>query len=164
MEIKQKIAAKAVFILVALIWACGLNAQDLTKVDNSVFPDTVLVAPNPPKAIKGWEMSEIDGSSVLIGEYPGKILKFQFEGDAVGIAVVGSPESGIIEYSVDNYPWQKQDLFVEEKEGVLELFFTIDSGLKAQKHMLQIRLTDEKNAESAGRKCMLKHFYFNKAE
>jgi hypothetical protein len=30
--------------------------------------------------------------------------------------------------------------------------------------MLQIRLTDEENAESTGNKCVLRYFYFNETE
>ena len=48
---------------------------------------------------------------MLVGEYPGKIIKFAFEGNAVGIAVAAGPDAGIIEYSIDDQPWQKLDLF-----------------------------------------------------
>jgi len=132
-------------------------AQD--KMNPEIFPDPVVVAPDPPKSIKGWKMQDYEGDSVLVGEYPGKILKFQFEGSAVGVAVVSGMHSGIIEYSVDNYPWQKQDLYVSGQEQVS--YFTLESNLKPRKHMLQIRLTEEKNPASNGTKCVLKAFYFN---
>jgi hypothetical protein len=102
---------------------------------------------------------------MLVGNYPGKIIKFQFEGNAVGIAVAAGPDAGIIEYSIDGLRWQKKDLFTQwSKNLYLPWFYTLDSGLKNKKHTLQIRLTDEKNPESTGNKCIIRYFYFNKAD
>ncbi len=137
------------------IWSAAI-AQD--KVDSEVFPKPVFIAPNPPKAIKGWKMSDYEGDAVLIGNFPGKILKFEFEGTAVGVEVVSGPGSGIIEYSVDNYLWQKKDLFAPDEQV---RYFTLEPELKTQKHMLQIRLTDDKNPAAKGNKCVLKSFYVN---
>lgn len=162
MEIKHNILFKAILLIFALIFAAEIQAQDVTAIDKEIFPNPVFVQPDPPKPVKGWEMTDQAGNKVLEGEYPGRILKFQFEGDAVGIAVLSNSQSGIIEYSVDNYPWQKKDLYVDTIEVSNQAyFFTLETGLKAQKHMLQIRLTDEKNDKSAGKKCALTHFYFN---
>jgi len=99
---------------------------------------------------------------ILEGEFPGKIIKFQFKGNAVGIAVAAGPDSGIIEFSVDNSPWQKQDLFTQWSKNLhLPWYYTLATGLKSGKHMLQIRLTDEKNQESVGNICRIRYFYFN---
>jgi hypothetical protein len=135
----------------------------------------ILVMPNPPKPIKGWKMFEswnpADGQGtrdnyinvpMLVGDYPGKIIKFQFEGNAVGIAVAAGPDAGIIEYSIDESDWKRQDLFTQwSKNLYLPWFYTLGSGLKSGKHTLQIRLTNEKNPESTGNKCVLRYFYFN---
>ena len=161
MEITTKIVTQAVLLFAVLFCSWGIKAQEVEKIDPAIFPDPVLVAPDPPKAIKGWKMGELEGSDVLIGEYPGKILKFQFEGDAVGIVVAGTTEAGIIEYSVDNYPWQKKDLFMEGMDEKQQVYFTLETGLKPQKHMLQLRLSEESNPKSTGQKCLLQYFYFN---
>lgn len=148
------------YIIIALmslfIWNAALAQH---QPDPDVFSKPVFVAPNPPKAVKGWEMHDYEGDAVLIGQYPAKILKFEFEGSAVGIAVISGPQSGIIEYSVDNYPWQKKDLFAASDAQLRH--FTLEADLKPRKHMLQIRLADEKNPDSKGTKCVLKSFYFN---
>ncbi len=147
-------------------------------LDKFSYSNGILVEPNPPKPIKGWKMVEnwnpADGKGtranyvnvpMLVGEYPGKIIKFEFKGNAVGIAVAAGPDAGIIEYSIDDSDWQKQDLFTQwSKNLYLPWFYTLGSGLKSGKHMLQIRLTDEKNAESTGNKCVLRYFYFNETE
>jgi len=147
-------------------------------LDKYLYSNGILVKPNPPKKIKGWEMVENwnpeDGKNtrfnyvnvpMLVGEYPGKILKFQFKGNAVGIAVAAGPNAGIIEYSVDESDWKKMDLFTQwSKNLYLPWFYTLGSGLKSGKHTLQIRLTREKNVESTGNKCVLRYFYFNGTE
>jgi len=147
-------------------------------LDKFSYSNGILVEPNPPKPIKGWKMVEnwnpADGKGtranyvnvpMLVGEYPGKIIKFEFKGNAVGIAVAAGPDAGIIEYSIDDSDWQKQDLFTQwSKNLYLPWFYTLGTGLKSGKHMLQIRLTNEKNAESTGNKCVLRYFYFNETE
>ncbi len=162
--------------------------SDLTKntvmaelplpLDKYAYSNGILVEPNPPKPIKGWEYvanwnpNDSKGTRanyvnvpMLVGEYPGKIIKFQFEGNAAGIAVAAGPDAGIIEYSIDNSDWKKQDLFTRWSKNLhLPWFYTLGSGLKNGKHTLQIRLTDEKNEENTGNKCVLRYFYFNKAE
>ena len=99
---------------------------------------------------------------MLVGEYPGKVIKFHFEGNTVGIAVAAGPDAGIIEYSIDNSDWQKQDLFTRHSNHLyLPWYFTLANGLKNRKHILQIRLIEERNPKSKGNKCVLRYFYFN---
>jgi len=149
-----------------------------TAIDKFSYSNGILVEPNPPKAIKGWEFVEnwkpendkgtrsiYVNVPMLVGDYPGKIIKFQFKGNAVGIAVAAGPDAGIIEYSVDNSDWKKQDLFTTWSQNLyLPWYLTLDSGLKNGKHTLQIRLTDEKNPESSGTKCIIRYFYFNEMD
>ena len=155
--------------------AAGVMPEPLDKYS---YSNGVLVEPNPPKPIKGWEMVEnwnpADGKGtranyvnvpMLVGDYPGKILKFQFKGNAVGIAVAAGPDAGIIEYSIDESDWKKMDLFTQWSKNLhLPWFYTLGSGLKSGKHTLQIRLTDEKNPESVGNKCVVRYFYFNETD
>lgn len=163
MEVKRKI----VLLVFVLTLAIASNAQSYDKIDLSVFPNVQFVQPDPPKQIKGWTFIETpEGDELVVsqlaGDYPAKILKFQFQGDAVGIAVISSSDSGIIEFSVDNQPWQKRDLYVDNTRAVR--YFTLEPELKAAKHMLQLRISSQKNPESDGYKCVLTQFYFNKTE
>ncbi len=142
------------------------------------YSNGILTEPKPPKPIKGWEFvenwkpennigtrSNYVNVPMLVGDYPGKIIKFQFKGNAVGIAVAAGPDAGIIEYSVDNSDWKKQDLFTEWSQNLyLPWFYTLDSGLKSKKHTLQIRITDEKNPKSTGTKCIIRYFYYNQTD
>ena len=148
------------------------------NLDKYSYSKGILIEPNPPKPIKGWKMigkwNPEDGKGtrdnyinvpMLVGDYPGKIIKFQFKGNAVGIAVAAGPDAGILEYSVDNSDWQKKDLFTQwSKNLYLPWFYTLDSGLKNGKHTLQVRLTKDKNPESVGNKCIVRYFYVNEME
>ncbi|NQU52404.1 MAG: hypothetical protein HQ522_07680 [Bacteroidetes bacterium] len=143
--------------------------------DNANYCNGVLVEPNPPRNIKGWTLVEnwkpekkvgtranFTNVPMLVGEYPGKIIKFDFKGNAVGIAVAAGPDAGIIEFSIDNSEWQQQDLFSQwSKQLYLPWYYTLATGLKSKKHTLQIRLIENKNPESTGNKCVLRYFYFN---
>ena len=162
-------------------WSSGFvdeNSVDIEitePLDNANYDNGILVEPNPSKNIKGWEMvgnwkpthkigtrANYTNVPMLVGEYPGKVLKFHFEGNTVGIAVAAGPDAGIIEYSIDNSDWQKQDLFSKwSKQLYLPWYYTLATGLKNKKHTLQIRLSEEKNPESVGNKCVLRYFYYN---
>ena len=157
---------KLLFILLCVVSGFYLNAQESQEIEKAIFTDIVFAKPNPPKSIKGWEMVELENNeSALVGEYPGKIIKFQFRGDAVGIEVETTPEAGIIEYSIDASEWKMADLytpFIDKKQT--SLFYTLGKDLKNRKHTLQIRLIEEKNTESAGNKCIIRRFYYNAPE
>ncbi len=162
-------------------WSSGFTNDKITNIDipkpldNGNYENGNLVEPSLSKKIKGWERIEnwtpefevgtranYTHVPMLVGEYPGKVIKFHFEGNAVGIAVAAGPDAGIIEYSIDNSDWQKQDLFSKwSKQLYLPWYYTLATGLKNKKHTLQIRLSDEKNPESKGNKCVLRYFYFN---
>ncbi|HKJ80095.1 MAG TPA: SGNH/GDSL hydrolase family protein [Prolixibacteraceae bacterium] len=165
-------------------WATDFSNKKITKVeipkpvDSYSYGRGYLVEPNPPGTINGWEMVEnwrpADGAStrenytnvsMLIGTYPGQIIKFPFKGNAVGIAVAAGPDAGIIEYSVDGAAWQQLDLFTKWSKNLhLPWYYTLASGLKNRKHMLQMRMADENNRKSKGNICRLRYFYFNGAE
>ena len=145
-------------------------------IEPDCYNNGVLVEPNPSKKIKGWEMVKnwqpADGKNtranyvnvpMLVGSYPGEIIKFHFKGNAVGIAVAAGPDAGIIEYSVDNKPWKRQDLFTQWSEGLhLPWYYTLCNGLKARRHTMQIKLTSDTNEKSTGNICRIRYFYFNR--
>ena len=177
----QKIYANSIKTFLDTAWKTIIVNRKITysekpePIDIANYNNGILVEPNPPKPIKGWEMVEnwIPEAEVgiranyinvpmLVGNYPSKIIKFNFEGNAVGIAVAAGPDAGIIEYSIDNSDWTKQDLFTKwSTQLYLPWYYTLATGLKSKKHTLQIRLIEEKNSQSTGNKCVLRYFYFN---
>lgn len=145
-------------------------------LDNGNYGGGVLVDINNAILGKGWNIIEnwkpLDGTGtrknyvdvpMLVGNSTEGTIKFQFVGSAVGIAVAAGIDAGIIEYRIDNGPWQKQDLFTNwSKHLHLPWYYTLSTGLKNQKHTLRIRITENKNSQSAGTACRIRYFYVNK--
>ncbi len=99
---------------------------------------------------------------MLIAEGSGGTLKFDFLGNAVGIAVASGLDAGIIEYRIDKGAWQKQDLFTQWSSQLhLPWFYTLGYGMNQGKHRLEIRVLSEKNNQSKGTACRIRHFYVN---
>lgn len=154
-------------LLTGILFVGSLFAQE--KPDPHVFDNPFLINPNPPKSIKGWTFVEPQTEkpasekeeqlAVLSGEYPGQVINFAFSGKAVGIAVYSDVNSGMIEFSVDESDWQLLDLY-SATPGLN--YFTLESDLKSKKHMLQIRMSADKNPNSKGQKCTLHYFVTNK--
>lgn len=144
-------------------------------LDPYSYTDGTLVEPNNNDAAKGWEWVENWKPSgnigtrpnyvdvpMLVGKYPGEPIRFQFEGNATGIAVASGPNAGMIEYRVDGSAWKKQDLYTRWSQQLyLPWYFTLVSGLDNGKHTLEIRLLEKKNSESKGRQAIIRYFYYN---
>ncbi len=100
---------------------------------------------------------------MVVGTSQGKILKFRFNGTAVGIAVAAGPDAGIIEYSIDNSEWKRKDLFTKWSNYLhLPWFITLNDELKPGSHTLMMRLASERNKLSKGNACRIRYFYVNK--
>ena len=121
------------------------------------------------KILSGWKPSDKSGTRpdftdvpMLVADSQAKILKFNFEGNAVGIAVAAGMDAGIVEYSIDKAPWQKQDLFTSWSAQLhLPWFYTLGYNLANGKHHLRIRVMAEKNRQSKGNACRIRYFYVN---
>ncbi|GGW48317.1 SGNH/GDSL hydrolase family protein [Arenibacter certesii] len=146
------------------------------KLDNNSYDNGALIPISNNMASKGWKYdanwkpSDGVGSRenytnvpMLIGSTTGAILKFKFEGTAVGITVAAGPDAGILEYRIDNGPWLKQDLFTNWSSHLhLPWYFTLKTDLMPGKHVLRLRLNKEKNMASKGNSCRIRYFYVNK--
>lgn len=162
-------------------WSQTFNNGRKTKrkipkpIHSECFDNGKLVEPGSASATTGWEWLENwnpqDGKGtranyinvpMLVGKTPGPALRFEFKGNAVGLAVAAGPDAGIIEFRIDGAEWQKQDLFTPWSKGLyLPRYYTLATGLSNKKHLLQIRLSEEKNPESAGTSCVLRYFFIN---
>jgi len=146
------------------------------KLDKASYAHGALIPITEDMASKGWNYianwKPTDGMAsrenytdvpMLIGDTSGAILKFKFEGTAVGIAVAAGPDAGIIEYRIDGGPWLRQDVFTNWS-GQLHVpwYYTLEAGLVPAKHVLRLRLIGENNAASKGNSCRIRYFYVNK--
>ena len=124
---------------------------------------------NTWKVIENWKPNQEEGTrdgyvnvSMLYANQPDAELKLKFKGKAVGIAVAAGPDAGMIEYSIDDGPFMELDLFTKwSKQLHLPWYYVLDSELSPKKHMLTIRISKDRNSESQGNACRIKHFFIN---
>lgn len=177
----QNIYFQSIRVFLEEEWKTSFQAEKMSEkeipaaIDEYSYSNGKLVEPNPRKSFKGWKLvnnwQPADDKEtrpnyvnvpILEGSYPGKIIKFHFKGNAVGIAVAAGPDAGIIEYSVDNHPWKKQDLYTQWSNFLhLPWYYTLESGLQNRNHTLQIRVSENKNPKSQGNVCRIRYFFFN---
>ncbi len=145
------------------------------RLDNASYDKGILILPAEAKSAKGWFLNEhwepSDKAStradftrvpMLIAEEKGKALSFDFEGNAVGIAVAAGPDAGSIKYRIDKGEWKKMDLYTKWS-GQLHLpwFYTLGAGLKPGNHRVQIKLLQGKDSRKTGNACRIRYFYVN---
>lgn len=100
---------------------------------------------------------------MLVGKQAGDSFTFRFEGRAVGLMVAAGPDAGIIEYRIDGQEVHKADLFTPWSQQLyLPWYFTLAAELAQGPHTLEVRISEDKNANSKGHSCILKAFYINK--
>jgi len=146
------------------------------KLAEACYNHGVLIPAVETQTVKGWKIDrnwtptdkigtrdDYTKVPMLIAEAPGGTLKFDFEGNAIGIAVAAGLDAGMIEYRIDKGDWQKQDLFTQWSSSLhLPWFYTLGYGLKGGSHRLEIRILPEKNIQSKGTACRIRYFYVNK--
>ncbi|MEN8248793.1 MAG: SGNH/GDSL hydrolase family protein [Bacteroidota bacterium] len=145
-------------------------------IDKANYNNGILIPAEDIRKTKGWNFVEnwqpTDGKNtrenytnvpMLVGEGAGKMIKFKFEGNAAGIAIAAGPDAGIIEYRIDSNPWEEKDLFTPWSSYLhLPWYYTLASDLKQGKHILQIRVSKEKNPASVGNFCRIRYFFVNR--
>jgi len=148
------------------------KALDAGSYDRGAFVD-----PKQAKlSEKGWRIGNVSRETlplggireqylpyrVLRGEEPGSELVFAFEGRAVGVFLLAGPDAGIVEASIDSGDFKKHDLFHRFSSGLnyprSEIFA---SDLKPGKHVLKLRLSNEKNPKSKGTAASILFFEVN---
>lgn len=179
----QQVYFHSIKLLLEKAWSGGVADDDKMEsiplpesLDPSNYDNGILVATDQAIKGKGWTVIDawhpFDGKGtredyvdvpMLTGNWPGGVLKFNFTGNAVGIAVAAGPDAGIIEYSIDGGAWKRQDLFTRWSNALhLPWFYTLDAGLIHGKHSLKIRLVEDKNPQSSGQVCRIRYFFVNK--
>ncbi len=145
------------------------------KLDAGCYDNGKLIPAVQVKLAKGWKVvdnwkpADMTGTRpdftnvpMLVAEAPTGILNYDFEGNAVGIAVAAGQDAGTIEFRIDKSPWQKQDLYTQWSASLhLPWFFTLGYNLTPGKHRLQIRVLPERNPQSKGNACRVRYFYVN---
>jgi lysophospholipase L1-like esterase/pimeloyl-ACP methyl ester carboxylesterase len=134
-----------------------------------LIPATALKPAKGWKVDPSWKPADKTGTRpdfvnvpMLVAETPAGMLNFEFQGNAIGIAVAAGLDAGTIEYRIDKGDWQKQDLFTSWSSQLhLPWFYTLGYNLKPGNHHLKIRVLAEKNPQSKGTACRIRYFYVN---
>ncbi len=96
---------------------------------------------------------------VLEAVTPGAELSLSFKGKAIGMALLAGPDAGIIEYSIDNKPFQKMDLYTKWSSGLYLPWYKLFAvGLQNKKHKLRLRVLKDANVGSKGTACRIVYF------
>lgn len=100
---------------------------------------------------------------MLVSTQTGSALTLNFEGNAVGMAVISGADAGIIDYSIDGGATKHIDLYTEWSYFIhLPWYVLFDSGLSGGKHTLKLTISAQKNPKSKGSACRIVHFLVNK--
>lgn len=93
---------------------------------------------------------------------PGSELTFRFQGTAVGIFAISGPDTGIVEWSIDGGSWKQKDFFTPWSRSLyLPWSQVFEAELSDSPHVLKLRLSNEKNANSSGTAIRIVHFLVN---
>ncbi len=178
----QGVYARSMIRFLNQVYAGEVNSNDYIKphslpekLDPWCYCQGLLIDISTIAPAKGWtldprwEPSDSTGTRnnyvevpMLVGNTPGSVLKFDFEGNAVGIAVAAGHDAGIIEYKIDQGDWHKQNLFTRWSSQLhLPWYYTLATGLSTQQHRLEIRISQEKDPRSNGHSCRIRYFYVN---
>lgn len=119
--------------------------------------------------VANWTPSDSTGTRknytdvpMLIGHAGSGTLTYNFVGKAIGIAVAAGRDAGIIEYRIDGGAWQEQNLFTRWSSQLhLPWYYTLESELTDEQHVLELRVSAEKDHRSKGRVCRVRYFYAN---
>ncbi len=146
-----------------------------TPIDPFSYEAGVLTEAKKAKYGRGWQhyakWVKADQTGVranfhevpmLVSTEPGAKLRFRFKGRAIGIAVAAGYDAGMIEYRIDGGAWQKLNLFTKwSKHLHLPWYYTLEAELPNKKHLLELKIAEEKDERSAGHACRIRYFYVN---
>lgn len=145
------------------------------KLDKYCYDIGKLISIEKALIFHGWEISPnwkplpeentrtgYVNVPMLISNEPSSEIKLKFKGKAIGIAVAAGPDAGMIEYSIDGSAFKKLDLFTKWSSQLhLPWYYVLKSELDKSKHTIAIRISHEKNPDSKGNACRIKHFFTN---
>lgn len=135
-----------------------------------VDPEKATLSPGWRLGKVGRELMPVGGIraqylsyGLLRGDKPGAELTLKFEGRTVGAFLLAGPDAGIVEASIDGGETTKHDLFHRHSGGLnypRSVIFGAD--LKPGKHVLTLRIAEEKNARSKGTTASILFFEVNR--
>ena len=117
------------------------------------------------KSLKGGKRERFTKISVVEATQAGAELALSFEGTAVGAYIVAGPDAGIVEARIDGGAPVKVNLFHNFSAGLhYPRTVMFADTLTEGKHTLSLKVSEEKDAKSAGHAFRAIHFVVNDAK
>jgi sialidase-1 len=99
---------------------------------------------------------------MLVASRSGASLSLRFKGTAIGMALISGADAGIISWSIDGKPFRETDLFTQWSTMLhLPWYVLLETDLKNEEHILNLRIAEEKNSKSSGHACRIVYFLLN---
>jgi lysophospholipase L1-like esterase len=146
-----------------------IEARNTGETTSPGAPTLLVPAPlvkNPLEygtMIDAWELPDTTGwakepeplgrhvSHRLSASQPGTELRVPFTGDAIGLYWLIAPDSGDIEWRIDDGPWKRASSWDKYALSFTRANYTILSDtLSPGRHNLTVRVLPDKNPESTG--------------
>lgn len=88
---------------------------------------------------------------VLVATSPGAAFEFQFDGTGAGLMIGAGPDTGVIEFNIDDGPPETLDSFTQWSRSLyLPWALILDDALPAGPHTVRVRLSKQKNPKATG--------------
>lgn len=114
------------------------------------------------KSLTGGKRERFTKETMLEAAQVGAELSFPFEGTAVGAYVLAGPDAGILEASIDGGAPQKVNLFHKFSSGLhYPRTVMFADTLADGKHVLKLKVLEEKDGKSSGYAFRALHFVVN---
>ena len=121
------------------------------------------------KLVPEWEPTDGAGTRpgfvkvpALVAEEAGAKLKFKFTGTGVGLFVASGPDTGVVEYRIDQGNWQTKELFTQWSPQLhLPWAKLLASELPEGEHVLELRVSNATDARSKGHAIRIIHLLVN---
>lgn len=102
------------------------------------------------------------GVPTLVAETPGATLVLKFHGRGIGVFVAAGPDTGVLEYRIDQGEWRSMDLFTQWSPGLhLPWAKMLESTLPSGSHELELRIATQAHEGSKGHAVRIVYFLVN---
>ncbi len=110
------------------------------------------------KLVDSWEPNDGAGTRpgfvkvpALVAEEAGATLKFKFVGTGIGLFVASGPDTGNVEFRIDNGEWHREELFtIWSPQLHLPWAKLLASELSPEEHRLELKVADMADPMSKG--------------
>ena len=116
-----------------------------------------------------WKPSDKKGTRsgfvhvpALVATKPGASFEFDFQGTGVGLFITSGPDTGRVEFSIDNADFRSVETFTRWSRNLhLPWAVILDDGLLNGPHHVKIRIAGEHHPDSSGTALRIFHLLLN---